>query len=400
MASCHGGNRRIVIVSGPVLPMKPAALFAMVVMMACARPMQAVGDDQDAGVVDAGAVDAGTIEPAADSCDIAPAPPAAGAACTVDYAGPPTLFPMPAPDAFTARAPQRVAFRSAGGELVAVYGPSILQKWDLAGGSVVDPPMITGLGDFLTGAFSDDGELAAIRWAFIEVDISSVYSVVSANRTLDLGFVGMVSPALSATGDWLAYLRVTWALDPSHGLVVRNLKTGAILSAPGFPSDWPDRSLAFSRNGRRLAAVDRAANVHLWCVPAPPADGDLRLLASWQTADEQIVAVALTPDASILVTGATSSRGDSTLRFWRNGQPFAPPVVLAGIAIRYLTFSPDGSVFAAVAGSEVRLFTAAGSPVATLEGKAAFNDVAFDPDGRRLAFAADDGAGYWQFPCR
>jgi WD40 repeat protein len=142
--------------------------------------------------------------------------------------------------------------------------------------------------------------------------------------------------------------------------------------------------VAFSPDGRRLAAVGLDGMVEVW----DAATGEERLSFKGRTGS--LRSVAFSPDGALLAAGG----GDGTVKAWDTtvGQEFLSLKGHSGPA-RSLAFSPDGRRLAAVDsdGTMEEWDAATGQGIRTLEGHAGgASSVAFSPDGRRLAGAGGD----------
>ncbi|MEU9851712.1 hypothetical protein [Streptomyces sp. NPDC047974] len=189
-----------------------------------------------------------------------------------------------------------------------------------------------------------------------------------------------------------------WSLtSPSHPVLLGRLRSPAV-------SDWDAlssvESLAFSPDGRTLAAGRRVGLVSLWNVtrphdvaPAPaPLDLDCAELASYS--------IAFSPDGRTLATSCHDASGP--IRLWNTTDPARPGRSLkAGHPVLSVAFSPDSRTLAAGSkGGEVDLWKVAdpGHPTPlkkqlTGSGRPAMS-VAFSPDGHTLAAGDADGAIY------
>ncbi|WP_189929607.1 nSTAND1 domain-containing NTPase [Streptomyces sulfonofaciens] len=171
---------------------------------------------------------------------------------------------------------------------------------------------------------------------------------------------------------------------------------GAVLStALAGPKDIVT-SVAFSPDGRTLAATGYDRRLRLWNVARP---GRPRLLRELPTGHTDFVdAVAFSPDGRVLATAGE----DHTVRLWDVRDPARPRHLGAPLTghtdyVETVAFSPDGRTLASAGGDRtVRLWdvTDPGRPRRLgnpLRGHTDFvTTVAFSPDGRTLASSADD----------
>ncbi|WP_411104033.1 helix-turn-helix domain-containing protein [Streptomyces sp. cmx-4-9] len=148
-------------------------------------------------------------------------------------------------------------------------------------------------------------------------------------------------------------------------------------------------SVAFSPDGRRLAAGTVDKQVFLWRLPA--ADGAPVLEATLRGPGSYVMSVAFSPDGRALAAG-TADRD-----VWRwdvaGGQPVGagPPLTGPSSYVYALSFHPAGSTLAAAStDSTVWLWNTAGTappaPKAVLSGlRGKAYAIAHSPDGRTLA---------------
>jgi WD40 repeat protein len=146
-------------------------------------------------------------------------------------------------------------------------------------------------------------------------------------------------------------------------------------------------ALAFDALGRRFASADSALTVHLWDFDAK------RTLHQLKGAAAEIRALAFSPDGTRLA--AASERA---VHLWdtTSGQSLTgggpAPVARTSVAV-----SPDGRRIVTNGGGALpRVWDAAQRTVlVTLTGTGAVHQVAYSPDGRLVAGAADKGVRVW-----
>jgi WD40 repeat protein/tRNA A-37 threonylcarbamoyl transferase component Bud32 len=199
------------------------------------------------------------------------------------------------------------------------------------------------------------------------------------------------------------YGRIAWSPDRKRvalGSIVYDATTGKAdlpLKEPGRRSSTFGAGTAFSRDGKRLAAVwDTYGRVCVWDVTTGEC---LQNLYTGKFA----TCVAFSADGRELAVGrsTTHTEDKEVLQLWdvATGKvaltPEAPEGFLHGV--NSVAFSPDGKLLAAAVGNyggggasgEVRVWDAAtGQPVCNLRGHSeCVWGVAFSPDGKRLASA-------------
>jgi WD40 repeat protein len=178
------------------------------------------------------------------------------------------------------------------------------------------------------------------------------------------------------------------------GLVAMSWADGRILVLAPGPSDGRHggevrhpggaAAVAFSADGSLLATGGYDGLIRLWAV-----DG-LRLLRTIRIGRGTIWSLDFSPDGTRLASGGE----DRLVRIWSvaDGKPLA---ALAGhrLNIWKVRYSPDGKWLASSSfDHDIRLWNAAtGRPVRTLQGhREAVVGLAFSPDGRLLASGSDD----------
>jgi WD40 repeat protein/transcriptional regulator with XRE-family HTH domain len=173
-------------------------------------------------------------------------------------------------------------------------------------------------------------------------------------------------------------------------------------SSAAFPvtrmlgSDGVMQSVAFSPDGRTLAAGGADKTVRVWDVSDPKRP--VPLPPPLTGPQDVVYSVAFSPDGRTLAAGG----GDKTVRLWdmtdpRQPVPLRRPLTGPTALVYSLAFSPNGRVLAAGSGdSTVRLWDVANprQPVPLprpLQGARSYvQSVAFSPDGGTLAAGSDD----------
>jgi WD40 repeat protein len=158
-------------------------------------------------------------------------------------------------------------------------------------------------------------------------------------------------------------------------------------------------TIAYSPDGRLLAG----AMADGLCPSIEP------FIRVWDAATSQTVAtvenvsavaIGFTPDGSALI-GLTAEKGVFSLRQWETGGYILTAETRLGKLSNFLLarFSPDGKQLAAADwNGNIRLFDVASGKQATSfrAGKARIWNIAYSPDGTRIATAAEDGVKIWQ----
>jgi WD40 repeat protein len=169
---------------------------------------------------------------------------------------------------------------------------------------------------------------------------------------------------------------------------------GAYLDGALFTDTFgPTFAVAFSPNGKVLAAGTAEGQVRLWGVT----DGQPLLTCEGHIG--AVWSVAFSPDGRLLVSGST----DGTVRLWDvNTGQCLKTLVGHTQQVWSVAFSPDGRLLASGSNDQtVRLWDAhTGQSLNTLSGHTnQVRSVAFSPDGRLLASGSfDQTVRLWEIP--
>jgi WD40 repeat protein len=206
-----------------------------------------------------------------------------------------------------------------------------------------------------------------------------VWDAQTGQELLSLKERGVYSPAFSPDGKQLAYGSNPWEVD-TNKVKVRNAQTGKeILSLKGHTASVV--RVVFSPDGKRLASASGDKTVKVW-----NAQTGQEILSLKHTSG--VNSVAFSPDGKRLASG----EGDSgTVKVWdaQTGQQLLMMEGRHRMGEAFVTFSPDGKRLASgsgtgSAGGEVKVWDAqTGKELRTFKGVG--GGVAFSPDGKHLA---------------
>lgn len=313
-----------------------------------------------------------------------------------------------------------VAFTRDGGTVVSGAIDGSVRLWDARTGAARGGPLTGHTSRVMDIAVSPDGHTVASAGADASARLWQTRETTPLGRALHSGVTFQtvaVGDGLLVAGDDDGRVRL---FDLSTGtergeLVGHDLRVrGVAISSTGVvASGGSDRTVrlwdaathrsrgsplptggivldvAFSRDGALVAAAVADGSVMVWST----ADGTVRGRLTGH--DGPVYAVAF-GSGTTLVSGGE----DATVRMWDavTARPTRDPIV-ADDAVQDVAVSPNGGVVAAAgAASSIQFFDArTGAPHGTsITGFTGWiNDIAFTPDGRTLATAADEGLQLW-----
>lgn len=169
----------------------------------------------------------------------------------------------------------------------------------------------------------------------------------------------------------------------AHEIAIWDLPAGR-RAFPGYPNRYSFHAVAWSPDGRWIAAPSTDRQAHLLDAATGRAAGLL-------PHDGAVNCVAFSPDSQRLATGSH----DGTARLWdpRTSQPLGPPL-RHGDEIRSVEFSPDGqSLLTAAGDGQARIFDVLTGQlrISPLRADGPLRSAHFDPPGRRVVAQGDDG---------
>ncbi len=305
-----------------------------------------------------------------------------------------------------------VAFSPNGKHLASADIDGTVRLWNPATGRQVHAPLTadTGPRGAVHGvAFSPNGKLlaAADDDGTVRLWISATHRAPRAPFPADTGAgstvgAGVLGVAFSPNGKLLA------SADANKTVRLWNPVTGRQDGSAPVANTGPVggmNGVAFSSDGKLLAAVDAGGTVRLW----NPATGQRGVLGSFVSASGgpgtpfggRVLGVAFSPDGKQLA----AVQPDGAVYLWDlPAKSFISALSLADLAdlgsggVRSLAFSPDGKLLAIVGvNGAVRLWNpATGQPTsipfpASIRSGGGVNGVAFSPDSKLLATADIDG---------
>ncbi|MGD0702341.1 MAG: helix-turn-helix domain-containing protein [Trebonia sp.] len=304
---------------------------------------------------------------------------------------------------------QAVAFSPDHRLLVAAGADGTLRLWNVAvPGHPVAVATLARADKALplyTAAFSPDGRVIAAAGAGKVVGLWAVSgsgSVVPLGRPLTGPTYTVYSVAFSRDGRLLAAgsadgtVRLWDVADPAHATPVgRPLKVRGAAGAGGYV-----QSVAFSADGRTLAAGTSVKTVWLWNLSRPAAPAPFRGMPLTGPA-EMVSGVAFSPDGKTLA----ASSEDNKVWLWSvhaNRRTASRDGTLAGATdwANAVAFSPDGrSLAEGTSDASVLVWNLATRAItATLDQPQPVTSVTWDGQHRIAASDADGTVALWPLP--
>ena len=253
--------------------------------------------------------------------------------------------------------------------------------WNAATGRVIGRPIIAKPpgGGAQSIAFSPDSKRIAVPGAPGTVGIWDIATGRRVGKPLAIGS-DEVEDAVFAEGG-----RVLIASDDSGSVSMVETGTGRRLGAPMSVGDTPAGSLALSPDGRLLAAGTFAGPVFVWDVQTGETYGQ-PLSAGTSPVND----VAFSPDGRTLVSGHV---GSAVVWSMNGDQAIGAPLGRASDLTTDVSFSPDGKRLAAgeFDGDTSLYDTATRRRALRIGGDSIVTAVAFRADGNLVAVGTIDG---------
>jgi len=276
----------------------------------------------------------------------------------------------------------------------------------LAGGAITMLAILTALA--VTASFIAEGQRDAAngeRDAAIQERNAAIRErnqAIANQVDLEVGQLTATDPSLAARLDVVAN---QFSPTPDSETELLNTTSTLLSRSLTGPTDVVT-SVAFSPNGRTLAAGSGDHKVWLWNLTDPAHPGPLGQPLTGPT--DYVNSVAFSPDGRTLAAGSD----DEKVWLWNLTNPASPARLGAPLTgptgeVNSVAFSPDGILAAGSDDGEVRLWNLTnpahpiplGPPLADLGSASNVISVAFSPDGRTLATGTNEETiQLWSLP--
>jgi WD40 repeat protein/transcriptional regulator with XRE-family HTH domain len=305
---------------------------------------------------------------------------------------------------------QAVALSPDHGLLAVAAADGTVRLWNVARPDhpvSLGPPFVRQKQAFYAAAFSPDGRVLAVAGAGDQVQL---WNVARPSQPVQLGHP-LTGPAGTVYALAFSPAGTTLAAGSADG-TVRLWTMGAGGAAPGatdrpvaLPVTAGDyvQTVAFNPAGTDLAAGTSGGTVARWALPdakAAGAKGRPTALPTLNGPADVVFSVAFSPDGRTLAAGSK----DKTVWLWNVTNPARPRPTgqFKGATswINAVAFSPDGSLLAdgSSDGSAQLWDVATATPVATLPDPGPVTTLAWDSGQHLITGAADGSVRVWALP--
>jgi WD40 repeat protein len=232
-------------------------------------------------------------------------------------------------------------------------------------------PTRTGIGV----AFTPDGAHVATA--------DAVWAAATGERAVEFGHEGRTTHfAMSPDGRLVARIG-------GQRLQLWDRAAGRQVTRQAPERRIPFAALAFSRDGRRLAAADMQHTVHVW----DTAEGALgQSLPAPEALSGPVRGIAFGPDGGVIAVARRQRIERWETSSWKR---FEPALTLEGGAVAAIDYAADGRLAAVTSSGEIVVHARDGTPGAPFRLPAELGrpeSLRFSPDGRYIGVTAKDGA--------
>ena len=277
----------------------------------------------------------------------------------------------------------RVTFSPDSQTLLTTTGEGASALWNADTGFVImRPTILSGIADFLGGAFSPDGSIFALGGVGTFVETRTFDAVTGErlhNFPKDFAYANS-DVAFSPDGSRLATV-ANGGFFPYDGPKIWDVATGRMVrSLSKVHAEIGERSVAWSPRGDLIATGSPDGGTRIW---------NAQTFEMLESLDADVLDLAFSPDGSMLATaGRELLVWDVTT--WQQSAPFS------GLSawMSAISFSPDGSqLLGGGDDATPRLWdVATGDLVLALPAhETSVSGVAVSPDGSTLATISEDG---------